>query len=1149
MSRSYYRKNRLVEVEELDVVAVRADEERAVGALGLVAGPDVREAAPQLDEDTVKAFERDGWRLMAADPGQRDAVRLGVAPVQADKVGTMVVNADGRAVIATDVLTVQLVDSLNHDQALAALDAASLTPLTELRFAPNLFEVRTREGDSLDASVALHDNPQFVFAEPAFVEHIPQRFAPTDPQYANQWQWNNTGAGGGTAGADVSAEEAWDHTMGAGIRVAVIDNGFDADHEDLAAGVGAGSGHFVGGSPSTLTVGTAAMPDSDHGTFCAGMVGARGGNARGGVGAAPLSELMLIACLGDQVGTQVTLARSVAYAADPSTEVPAADPATGADIIVSSLGPNGADWALQTVLELAIEGAAANGRGGRGTAIFWAASNGNVDVLQDEVVSHADVIAVVRSTRNDLEDNAAHGPEVELIAPGVDVVNAFSGNNYGPWTGTSFAAPCAAGCAALALSVDPTLTRDQLRQIMRDTADQIGGVVYDATGHNDDYGFGRVNAFAAVRRAARKVQLLTPSVVFNDVPEGETTARAIVWAVSGLDDLTFEVVSGPTVTTGAPGAFQLLLGPSVTAPASGIGVTTNARLWLTYTGTTAGDTATGEIVVRCVETLEQWSVPLSANTIERPTAAVVMVMDRSGSMAWGAGDGRSRVEVLRESANVLVDLLKPDTGIGVVRFDHDAAPVMNVTDAGPEVFGAGRAQAAAAVASHTPNPAGATSIGDGVLAGGVLLDVAAPVYDTTAMIVLTDGQENAPAMIADVTGGIDDKVFAIGLGEPAVINPAALTALTNGTGGYVNMTGILSPDERFLLSKYYLQILAGVTNEQVVLDPDGYLQPGDGVKVPFTLTRADSATDVIAMLPSPGLVQFSLYTPLGEMITPASPGVSFVTGANVAYYRLNLPFVDAGGAEHWDGEWTAVLETDRRGFAKWLQTLEATDPEAYKHAVTHGARYAVEVHSRSSLTLQAELHQKAIEPGTTLGLSARLSEYGIPILDDRARVRAELTGPSGPEVLDLKHVGNGVFVAEYVANHFGLYRFRVVAEGITLHHERFTREQLVTGSIYVPKPPEDPEPPKEGNGCKEHFDAFLKALAVDRRLAKSLDAALRRQGSSLGELQECLKKCAGGRPVLPKRPNRAEPGQSSSVLLAEALRRAAAYLDEDETAP
>ncbi|GIG39200.1 S8 family serine peptidase [Cellulomonas phragmiteti] len=1126
MNRRYYRKDRPVEVEEVDtVVAVRVTEPGdAPGPVGRQAADDradVREASPALDDDTLDAFARAGWHVVTSDAATRAAVRGGEVPDDADAAGTLVVNEDGRAVIATDVLTVQLDPALDRADVDAALAATGLTVLTELRFAPHLFEVRSTTGDALDASVALHDDPRFVFAEPSFVEHVPQRFTPTDPEYGGQWQWSNTGQAGGTAGADVSAEAAWDHTRGAGIRVAVVDNGFDAAHEDLAAGVGAGSGFFSGGGPATFTAGTAGMPGSNHGTFCAGMVGAREGNGRGGVGAAPQAELMLVACLNDQVGTQTTLARAIAYAADPSLEVPAADPASGADIIVSSLGPNGANWALTTVLELAIEASAANGRGGLGTAIFWAASNGtNVDVSLDLVVSHPDVIAVVRSTRDDLEDNAARGPEVELIAPGVAVVSSNSGNTYGPSTGTSFAAPCAAGCAALALSADPDLTRDQLRQIMRDTADQVGGVVYDAAGHNDDYGFGRVNAFAAVRAAARRVQLLTPHVTFNDVPEDETTARAVVWEVSGIEDLTFEVVSGPTVLTGPAGSFSLLLGPSVTVPAPGIGTTAHARIWLTYTGTSAGDTATGEIVVRSVLTGEEWTVTISANTIERPTAAVVMVMDKSGSMAWGAGDGRTRVEVLRESANVLVDLLKPDTGIGVVRFDHDADVAMLVTDAGPEIFGPGRAQAAAAVASHTPNAAGATSIGDGVASAGTLLDAVTTDYDTTAMIVLTDGQENAPAFIADVAGSIDDTVFAIGLGEASAIDPTKLAALTNGTGGYVTMTGVLSPDERFLLAKYYLQILAGVSNEQIVLDPDGFVRPGDTVKVPFRLSRADAATDAILLTPAPGVVRYSLVTPAGETITPATPGVSYVTGANVAYYRLSLPYVDGGGGEHWGGEWTAVLEVDRGGFAQWLQRLEKTDHAGYKEAVTHGARYAVEVHTRSSLTFTASLHQKAIDPGSTLHLVARLAEYDLPVDGDRARVRAELTGPGGKDEITLTSTGGGVFEADYVGKHYGVYRFRVVAEGRSLHRERFTREQLVTGSIYAPRPPEgDPEPPKDGEGgCPERLKALAEVLRRHPKIAKAVDAALQEHGTDLDKVLECLRKAADGTPVLQPRP-------------------------------
>ena len=662
MKRSYYRKNRLVQVDQVDGLMAVHTTKPPPSEEVLDPGSARVEETEGLERDTIQAFSRAGWYVMEVDdPRSRDRV---AESTDAESAGSVVINADGRAVIATDVLNVQLEPSLSAEAAHDALESAGLTVLTPLRFAPNLFQVRVQSGDALEASMELHDNPRFVFAEPEFVEHIPQRLSPTDPDVGHQWQWANTGSTGGTAGADVDAEGAWDHTNGAGVRVAVIDNGFDADHDDLAAGVGAGSAFFSTGSPATLSVGTGGMPDSSHGTFCAGMVGARRNNGFGGVGAAPDCELMLVACLGDQVGTQTTLARAVAYAADPSTEVVGADPATGADIIVSSLGPNGANWALTTTLELALQAAATTGRGGLGTAIFWAASNGkNVNVSLDEVVSHADVIAVVRSDHNDLENNAARGPEVELIAPGVNVYSTKSGGLYGTSTGTSFAAPCAAGCAALALSVHPGLSRDDLRQLMRDTADQIGGAVYDANGHNDDYGFGRVNARAAVAAAARRVRLTTPHVAFDDVPEEETSARAVVWEVSGIEPLTFEVVSGPTTTTGAADSFQLLLGATVTVPAPGVGVTEHASLWLSYTGGDAGDTAAGEVVVRSVETGQVWTVSLTANTVARPSGAEGMAPD-------GIGHLKAFVTVLDSHPDLAqaldVQLRRQDSSIGAV---------------------------------------------------------------------------------------------------------------------------------------------------------------------------------------------------------------------------------------------------------------------------------------------------------------------------------------------------------------------------------------------------------------------------------------------------------------------------------------------------
>lgn len=512
MDREYYSRGERKSVEVLDdVVAIKvAPDDRGLAPGAESFGTEALAADVGIPRETIEAFQNANWLIVEPAPDVSRSLDAERALAGTEDVGLVVRRDNGTVGIATQRLNVQIADEFSEAQAEAILVDAGLRVRGRLRFAPNLFEVDAGPGeDSLAASLRLHEDTRFKFAEPAFTEHIPVRMTPTDPRFGEQWQWSNTGQNGGVAGADVNAEKAWEHTRGKGVRVAVIDNGFNAEHEDLKAGVAGVSGFFSEGTdPATFTQSTAGMPDGDHGTFCAGMVGARHNNNVGGCGAAPESDLMLVACLGDQVGTQTTLARAVAYAADPSTAVVGADPADGADILVSSLGPNGADWDLTQTLDLALQFAAVNGRSGRGLAIFWAASNGrNVDVLKDEVVSHPDVIAVVRSTRKDLEDNAARGPEVELIAPGVDVFSTTGDGGYGTSTGTSFAAPCAAGCAALALSMNPRMTRDELRAIMHDSAGKIGGVVYDANGHNDDYGYGRVNADAAVQMAIASIEV------------------------------------------------------------------------------------------------------------------------------------------------------------------------------------------------------------------------------------------------------------------------------------------------------------------------------------------------------------------------------------------------------------------------------------------------------------------------------------------------------------------------------------------------------------------------------------------------------------------------------------------------------------------
>ncbi len=330
-----------------------------------------------------------------------------------------------------------------------------------------------------------------------------------------------------------------------------------------------------------------------------------------------------------------------------------------------------------------------------GTPIFWAVPNGNFEIQFDEVCSYANVIAVGRSTHNDLEDNCGHGPQLQFLATGVDVFSTEQANGFGSSTGTSFAAPVAAGVGALVLSVNGNLGWQQVRQTMRDTCDKIGGVVYDANGHNDDYGFGRVNAAAAVGAAGVIITLDTSSVTFNDVPELETTARAAVFTVIGSQAATFQIVAGPSATSG-PGSFGTLPGPTAALGAAGSIQARQARLWLSFTGTSADDVAQGEVTVQHVESGQQWVVPISANTIERPTVAVALALDQSGSMlsASGLPGFANRGQVLKFAAPVFVNVLQEHNGLGIVSFDQDAYTNMAVATAGaPTAFDPTRATA------------------------------------------------------------------------------------------------------------------------------------------------------------------------------------------------------------------------------------------------------------------------------------------------------------------------------------------------------------------------------------------------------------------------------------------------------------------------
>ena len=536
------------------------------------------------------------------------------------------------------------------------------------------------------------------------------------------------------------------------------------------------------------------------------------------------------------------------------------------------------------------------------------------------------------------------------------------------------------------------------------------------------------------------VGLDTPAIVFEAVPAGVQTSRAAVFSVQSCGAVDLNVSSGPMVLSG-PGAFGLPVG-NASLPAAADAAERDVRLWISFTGTNAGDITTGTVTVHCPQINQDFVIPITAHTIAQPKVASMLVLDRSGSMDDPSGiPGMKRIDVLHAAAPGYPALLPDNAGIGVVSFDQAAHPVMPPETAGGA--GTGRTDAIGAIAMHATNPLGTTSIGNGVqLAHDTLAPFAAG-YDSTAIVVFTDGEENTPKLIADLPAAVlTNRVFAIALGTADETNPVALNELVSKTGGYLLLTDALGPNDQFRLAKYFVQILAGVTNAEIVVDPQGEVFPGLEARIPFDLVESDYGADAIVLSPFPAGLRFQLETPAGERIDHTAmggvAGVQFATYPQLAFYRLSLPVVVKGaGAAR--GRWHVVLGLGKE------QSPALASTTVTSASVRRGIPYSVVVHARSALNMDVFLTQPSYVAPTTLHLRAVLTEIGLP-LDHRAHVRAEIARPDGTHtVVALAETEPGIFEATTPAPLNGVYPVRFRANGTSLRGFPFTREETRTG--------------------------------------------------------------------------------------------------------
>ncbi|KAH0558735.1 hypothetical protein GP486_004621 [Trichoglossum hirsutum] len=526
-------------------------------------------------------------------------------------------------------------------------------------------------------------------------------------------------------------------------------------------------------------------------------------------------------------------------------------------------------------------------------------------------------------------------------------------------------------------------------------------------------------------------------IVFDEVPQGETATRAVVFEVFTCGTVTLKVSSGPS----APYSVMTPPGDTVIVN-SGPFQRHEVRIWFQFTGTAPGPAPNGSVTIHCVETNKDFVFSIHGSSIKRPTIAVMLVLDQSGSMGWLAGTDATtkRIDVLHLAAINFCQLVQANNAVGMVSFDQTAYPGFNVTTLNGMITDPNLATMIAAIIKLQPQ--GATSIGNGIALGRNTLNlVDASKFEKKAMVVFTDGLENTDLRIADVAGSLNAQTFAVGLGTAEQVSAGALKAITSQTNGYMLLSGPLSPsvDDLFRLQKYFLQILAGVSNTSIVTDPNGTIFPDKTVRIPFQLSEADIDATTILLADRRG-VNFSIQTPAGDIMTPSSArnlGAKYAIGTNMNYYRFTLPLALGKKPAH-AGTWYAILQIHGND-----------EPRVAAAPSRTGIRYSFSAQAFTNIRMDACLSQNSLQPGASLTISATLTEYGRPV-EHRAKVRAEVELPDHTRTtLSLSEGTAGRFQASMAATLAGVYRIRVIAAGATFRGVPFTREHLLS-AIAIP---------------------------------------------------------------------------------------------------
>ena len=454
--------------------------------------------------------------------GSLEAVRDGLEGVFGDISDVPVFSAGGTDHVLINEFIVQFRPSADSQRDI--LQEVGATIVQSPEDIPGRYIVTfpaLNELEALAASNALHRRRDIVeFSEPNFVLVLPGRPTPPPQQpqqqsnaltpcppsrnpndtfYSCQWALSNGGQIG-KADADIDADDAWQLLAGVSplhdVIIAVLDDGVDTEHEDLSSRIVNPYDAWDGDNDQEPNANDA------HGTACAGIAAAVSDNALGIAGVGRTARIMPVRiAIGTPWGGWNTTVAKISDGLRTAVN-------RGAHVLSNSWGGRTPSNLINSAVAYALE---------RDRVVVFATGNEfrtPVDYPARLAVSQA-VIAV--GATNEWDELKTHtsldgewfwgsnfGDAVSVVAPGVHVYttdnsgsNGYSNTDYeSAFNGTSSATPHVSGIVALMLSVNPDLTPPEVKDILQETAEDLGKPGFDRY-----YGYGRVNAKRAVAEA------------------------------------------------------------------------------------------------------------------------------------------------------------------------------------------------------------------------------------------------------------------------------------------------------------------------------------------------------------------------------------------------------------------------------------------------------------------------------------------------------------------------------------------------------------------------------------------------------------------------------------------------------------------------